>query len=235
MHPASAGHAELDCRRQAARHHAFRGDDVTTLSTTLSKRRPQGTLNLIAAAKQRGIKRFVLVTSIGADDLLNPLNLFWGVLFWKKRAEEELQRSGLTYTIVRPGGLKSKLREVGVGACADVGQGRARRIRGASAHARCALDCCLVGCSLVSTGSWWSSVRDTNARLRHIVVLATVPPLQRPAAAKASDITLPLPPYVSVTQGETAGNVVMGGPGKWGVPPAKSSGSILRKQVSTEP
>ena len=31
------------------------------------------------------------------------------MLFWKKRAEEELQRSGLTYTIVRPGGLKSKL------------------------------------------------------------------------------------------------------------------------------
>ncbi|PNW81287.1 hypothetical protein CHLRE_07g349700v5 [Chlamydomonas reinhardtii] len=69
----------------------------------------QGTLNLIAAAKQAGVKHFVLVTSIGADELINPLNLFWGVLFWKKRAEEELQRSGLTYTIVRPGGLKSKL------------------------------------------------------------------------------------------------------------------------------
>jgi hypothetical protein len=25
------------------------------------------------------------------------------ILFWKKRAEEELQRSGLSYTIVRPG------------------------------------------------------------------------------------------------------------------------------------
>ena len=25
------------------------------------------------------------------------------VLFWKKRAEEELQRSGIDYTIVRPG------------------------------------------------------------------------------------------------------------------------------------
>jgi len=70
----------------------------------------QGTLNLIAAAKAKGVKRFVLVTSIGADDPLNPLNLFWGVLFWKKRAEEALQRSGLTYTIVRPGGLKNSLR-----------------------------------------------------------------------------------------------------------------------------
>ncbi|GIL82891.1 hypothetical protein Vretimale_8390 [Volvox reticuliferus] len=71
----------------------------------------QGTLNLIAAAKQKGVKKFVLVSSIGADDLVNPLNLFWGILFWKKRAEEELQRSGLTYTIVRPGGLKTKLRQ----------------------------------------------------------------------------------------------------------------------------
>ncbi|WIA31244.1 hypothetical protein OEZ86_001242 [Tetradesmus obliquus] len=69
----------------------------------------QGTLNLIAAAKRAGVKRFVFVTSIGADDPFNPLNLFWGILFWKKRAEEELQRSGLSYTIVRPGGLKSKL------------------------------------------------------------------------------------------------------------------------------
>lgn len=45
----------------------------------------------------------VLVTSVGADELLFPLNLLWGVLFWKKRAEEALQRSGLDYTIVRPG------------------------------------------------------------------------------------------------------------------------------------
>lgn len=31
------------------------------------------------------------------------------ILFWKKRAEEALQRSGLKHTIVRPGGLKSRL------------------------------------------------------------------------------------------------------------------------------
>jgi uncharacterized protein YbjT (DUF2867 family) len=38
-----------------------------------------GNLNLIAAAKAAGVKQFVLVTSIGSDDILNPLNLFWGV------------------------------------------------------------------------------------------------------------------------------------------------------------
>lgn len=31
------------------------------------------------------------------------------VLFWKKRAEEELQRSGLDYTIVRPGRLQASI------------------------------------------------------------------------------------------------------------------------------
>lgn len=66
----------------------------------------QGTLNTVAAAQQAGVKHVVLVTSIGTDDaIVNPLNLFWGILFWKKRAEEVLQRSGLTYTVIRPGGL----------------------------------------------------------------------------------------------------------------------------------
>lgn len=66
----------------------------------------EGTLNLISVAQRKKVKKFILVTSIGTDDPYNPLNLFWGVLFWKKRAEEALQRSGLNYTIVRPGGLK---------------------------------------------------------------------------------------------------------------------------------
>lgn len=53
---------------------------LTAASTTNNV---QGTLNLIAAARQKGgVKHFILVSSIGADDLLNPLNLFWGVLFW---------------------------------------------------------------------------------------------------------------------------------------------------------
>lgn len=33
------------------------------------------------------------------------------VLFWKKRGEEALQRSGLQYTIVRPGGLTDTPRQ----------------------------------------------------------------------------------------------------------------------------
>ena len=38
-----------------------------------------GYLNLIAATIAAGVKHFVLVTSMGTDDILNPLNLFWGV------------------------------------------------------------------------------------------------------------------------------------------------------------
>ena len=39
----------------------------------------QGTRNLVAAALQAKVKKFVLVTSIGTDDPLFPLNLFFGV------------------------------------------------------------------------------------------------------------------------------------------------------------
>jgi uncharacterized protein YbjT (DUF2867 family) len=64
-----------------------------------------GTQNLIAAC--RGVDKFVLVTSIGCDDPLFPLNLLWGVLIWKKQGELALQKSGLDYCIVRPGGLQN--------------------------------------------------------------------------------------------------------------------------------
>uniref|UniRef100_A0A832H0K3 SDR family oxidoreductase n=1 Tax=Oscillatoriales cyanobacterium SpSt-402 TaxID=2282168 RepID=A0A832H0K3_9CYAN len=67
----------------------------------------EGTKNLIDAAKSTGIDHFVLVTSLCVSQLFHPLNLFFLILVWKKQAEEYLQKSGLTYTIVRPGGLKS--------------------------------------------------------------------------------------------------------------------------------
>ena len=42
--------------------------------------RIQGTVNLVALARQRSLKKFVLVTSIGTDDFFNVLNLFFLVL-----------------------------------------------------------------------------------------------------------------------------------------------------------
>ncbi|OLP17390.1 epimerase [Leptolyngbya sp. 'hensonii'] len=68
----------------------------------------EGTKNLIDVSKARGIKQFVLVTSLCVSQIFHPLNLFWLILIWKKQAEEYLKKSDLTFTIVRPGGLKNE-------------------------------------------------------------------------------------------------------------------------------
>ncbi|KAK7816181.1 protein tic 62 [Quercus suber] len=65
--------------------------------------------NLIDAATVAKVKHFVLLTSLGTNKVGFPaaiLNLFWGVLIWKRKAEEALLASGLPYTIVRPGGME---------------------------------------------------------------------------------------------------------------------------------
>jgi len=67
----------------------------------------EGTKNLVDAAKAGNIEHFVMVSSLCVSKFFHPLNLFFLILYWKKQAEEYLQGSGLTYTIVRPGGLKS--------------------------------------------------------------------------------------------------------------------------------
>ncbi len=68
----------------------------------------QGTKNLVDAAKAKEIEHFVLVSSLCVSKFFHPLNLFWLILYWKKQAEAYIQESGLTYTIVRPGGLKNE-------------------------------------------------------------------------------------------------------------------------------
>ena len=68
----------------------------------------QGTKNLVNLAKEHNIEHFVIVSSLCVSKFFHPLNLFWLILFWKKQAETYLQQSGLTYTIVRPGGLRNE-------------------------------------------------------------------------------------------------------------------------------
>lgn len=68
----------------------------------------EGTKNLINAAKKAGAEQFVMVSSLCVSKFFHPLNLFWLVLYWKKQAEDYLKASGLSYTIVRPGGLRSE-------------------------------------------------------------------------------------------------------------------------------
>ncbi|GMY05870.1 protein TIC 62, chloroplastic, partial [Fagus crenata] len=67
------------------------------------------TKNLIDAATVAKVKHLILLTSLGTNKVGFPaaiLNLFWGVLVWKRKAEEALLASGLPYTIVRPGGME---------------------------------------------------------------------------------------------------------------------------------
>ncbi|KDP46212.1 hypothetical protein JCGZ_10052 [Jatropha curcas] len=69
----------------------------------------QATKNLIDAASAAKVKHFIMVSSLGTNKVGFPaaiLNLFWGVLIWKRQAEEALIASGVPYTIVRPGGME---------------------------------------------------------------------------------------------------------------------------------
>jgi uncharacterized protein YbjT (DUF2867 family) len=72
-----------------------------------------GNKNLIDAAKKADAQKFILVSSIGSGEsvvALSPqaLETLKPVLIEKEKAEQHLIASGLTYTIVRPGGLKSE-------------------------------------------------------------------------------------------------------------------------------
>lgn len=69
-----------------------------------------GVKRLVDEASKAGVSHFGLVSSLAVTRWYHPLNLFAGVLLKKWEAEEHLRsvfsRPGLSYTIVRPGGLK---------------------------------------------------------------------------------------------------------------------------------
>jgi len=72
-----------------------------------------GNKNLIDAALKAGAKKFILVSSIGTGNSAvsmppQALATLGPVLVEKDKAEQYLIASGLTYTIIRPGGLKSE-------------------------------------------------------------------------------------------------------------------------------
>jgi uncharacterized protein YbjT (DUF2867 family) len=64
-----------------------------------------GAIKLIDAAKAKNIKRYVIISSIGADPSVKGNDTFSAYLRAKGLADAELQNSGLDYTIVRPTGL----------------------------------------------------------------------------------------------------------------------------------
>jgi uncharacterized protein YbjT (DUF2867 family) len=74
----------------------------------------EGNKNLIDAAKEAGVDRYILVTMIGVGDSAqaipdNVKQFFSKVIELKTQAEDYLKASGLNYTILRPGGLLSEL------------------------------------------------------------------------------------------------------------------------------
>lgn len=99
---------------------AMQGDPIAVLISTIGGL-PQdgqrsdylGNRNLIDAAVAAGVGQFILVSSIGSGNsavALAPhiLEALGPVLVEKDKAEQHLIASGLTYTIIRPGGLKSE-------------------------------------------------------------------------------------------------------------------------------
>src|SRR5918996_1661617 len=60
---------------------------------------------LIDAAKANGIRRYVIVSSMGADDPASATGSMAPYLQAKAAADEALTTSGLDYTIIRPGML----------------------------------------------------------------------------------------------------------------------------------
>ena len=59
----------------------------------------------VQACRALGVRRVVLVSSLCAGRWLHPLNLFGLILVWKRVGERCLERSGLDWTVIRPGGL----------------------------------------------------------------------------------------------------------------------------------
>jgi len=59
----------------------------------------------VEACRFLGLRRVVLVSSLCAGRWLHPLNLFGLILVWKRVGERCLERSGLDWTVIRPGGL----------------------------------------------------------------------------------------------------------------------------------
>ena len=64
-----------------------------------------GAVKLIDAARRAGVKRYVIVSSIGADDPSGAPEQMRPYLEAKAEADKRVAESGLDWTIVRPGSL----------------------------------------------------------------------------------------------------------------------------------
>ena len=67
-----------------------------------------GAAKLIEAAQKRGVRRYLMLSSMGAGNPEGGSEAMQPYLFAKARADERLKRSDLEYTIIRPGGLTNE-------------------------------------------------------------------------------------------------------------------------------
>lgn len=67
-----------------------------------------GAVKLIEACKTAGVRRYVMVGSIGAHDPSRATGVFRVYLEAKAKADQALMDSGLDWTIVRPGSLTNE-------------------------------------------------------------------------------------------------------------------------------
>ena len=99
---------------------AMLGDSISTVISTIGglpkdgiRADYLGNKNLIDAAVKAGVQKFILVSSIGSGNSVaaippQALATLKDVLAEKEQAENYLAASSLTYTVIRPGGLKSE-------------------------------------------------------------------------------------------------------------------------------
>lgn len=67
-----------------------------------------GVQRQIESCQRVKVNRVLLVSSLCAGRWRHPLNLFGLILVWKRVGERALERSGLDWTVVRPGGLSER-------------------------------------------------------------------------------------------------------------------------------
>ena len=95
---------------------------VITLGSGMSRKstiRSEGTMNVIRAMHQHGVKRLICQSTLGAHESWNNLNFFWkrimfGALLKPVFKDHELQEnlvraSGLDFTIVRPSAFTDQI------------------------------------------------------------------------------------------------------------------------------
>src|SRR3712207_3395549 len=78
-----------------------------------------GAVKLVEAAEKHGVRRYLMLSSMGAGNPGSGSEAMQPYLFAKARADERLQESDLDYTIIRPGSLTE---EAGAGRIEEIGR-----------------------------------------------------------------------------------------------------------------